>query len=475
MLDPEKNRLPRNLKSIYMMGICGAGMSALAGILKGMGFSVRGSDSNPYPPMSDLLRSLNITIFDGYNPVNLMERPDLVIIGNVIRRDNCEIVEVLRQEIPYLSFPQAIKEILLPNRKSIVVTGTHGKTTTTSLIAWILRKAGLEPGFIAGGISKCLGSNFLPPAGPYFVMEGDEYDSAFFDKGPKFLHYNPLIGIVTGIEFDHADIYKNIEEIIANFRRFIRLIPEDGLLIYNKQNGIASMESMRARARTLSYGLDPEADFYIKDVKIEKGLTCFTVYKEKKWYERFSTSLYGRHNLLNILGAIVAADHIGIRPSIIKEAIQGFKGVRRRLDPLGEKNNILVIDDFAHHPTAVKETIRAVKERFPQRRLVSVFEPRSNSSRRDVFQKAYSLSFDMADMVMIPEPPMMDRIPEDERFSSSLLVQDLRARGIDAHYFPRNELLLEALIRRLRPGDVVLFMSNGIFDNLPLRLFSSIH
>ena len=474
MLDPEKNRFPEHVRSVYMMGICGAGMSALAGILKGMGFEVKGSDNNPYPPMSDLLRSLNITIFDGYNPINLKERPDLVIIGNVIRRDNCEIVEILRQEIPYLSFPQAIRKIILANKKSIVVTGTHGKTTTTTLIAWILENAGLKPGFIAGGISKNFDSNFLPPAGPYFVMEGDEYDSAFFDKGPKFLHYDPLIGVITGIEFDHADIYKNIEEIVANFRRFIRLIPENGLLVYNKENGMASMESVSSKAKNVSYGLGPEADFYIKDARIENGFTYFTVYKNREEYMTFSTPLYGRHNLLNILGAIVVSDHIGIDLPVISRAIREFKGVRRRLDPIGEKNDILIIDDFAHHPTAVRETIRAVKERFLGRRLVAVFEPRSNSSRRDVFQKAYSLSFDMADLVMIPEPPMMDRIPENERFSSSLLVQDLKMRGIEAYYFSKNELLLNALIKRLRPRDVVLFMSNGSFDNLPLRLFSSL-
>lgn len=474
MLDPEKNRLPGNVKSVYMMGICGAGMSALAGILKDMGLDVRGSDSNSYPPMSDLLRSLNITIFDGYNPVNLRERPDLVVIGNVIRRDNCEVVEVLRQGIPYLSFPQAVKEILLRDKKSIVVAGTHGKTTTASIIAWILKEAGLKPGFIAGGIWKNIGSNFLPPSGSYFVMEGDEYDSAFFDKRPKFLHYNPLVAVITGIEFDHADIYRNLEEIILNFRRLIQLIPEEGLLVYNKENRVVFMESIKARSRSLSYGLSPEADFYIEGVRYEDRFTCFTVYKDRKRYMSFSTPLYGRHNLLNILGAIAVADYIGIDSSVIGKAIKEFNGVRRRLDAIGEKRDVLIIDDFAHHPTAVRGSIRAVRERFPERRLITVFEPRSNSSRRNVFQKAYALSFDMSDLVMIPEPPMMDGIPEDERFSSSLLVRDLRSRGIDAYHFLENELLLDTLIKMLNPGDIVLFMSNGAFDNLPSRLLLSL-
>lgn len=474
MLDPEKNFFPKDTKQIYMMGICGAGMSALAGILKYMGFEVKGSDSNPYPPMSDLLSRLKIPVFKGYSISNLKDTPDLVIIGNVIRRDNPELIEVLKKGIPYLSFPQAIKEILLPEKKSIVIAGTHGKTTTTVAIAWILEKAGLNPSFIAGGISKNFNSNFLYSSGKYIVIEGDEYDTAFFDKGPKFLHYNPSMAVLTGIEFDHADIYNSLEHVIMSFRRLIQLIPQDGIIFYNSDNSIAQVESLRSGLPTISYGFAPKADFYIRKFWYEGERLLFEVYKAGGMYKVFSTRLYGRHNLLNLLGAIAISDHLGISPETIYEAIYEFKGVRRRLDHLGEKDDILIIDDFAHHPTAVRETITAVKERFPERRLIAVFEPRSNSSRRKVFQKAYTFSFDRADIIMVPEPKMMDRIPKSERFSSKQLVEELRIKGKDAYYFSDTNKLLDAILEKIRRGDIILFMSNGIFDNLPKRLLDGL-
>ncbi len=474
MLDPEKNILPDNVKHIYMMGICGTGMSALAGILKSQGFYVTGSDNNPYPPISDFLNSLNIPIFNGYSHLNLRDRPDLVIIGNVIKKNNPEVLELLKQDIPYLSFPQAIEKLLLAKRKSIVIAGTHGKTTTTCLIAWILEKAGLKPGFIAGGISNNFKANFAIPAGLYFVIEGDEYDTAFFDKRPKFLHYDPFITIITTIEFDHADIYRDIGEIIVSFRGLIRLIPEEGLLVYNRENSILCAESTKSKARCISYGLSINSFFSVTDIWFHKDRTYFEIYKEGKPYAVFNTLLYGNHNISNMLAAVSVADSIGINKDVIYEAIREFKGVKRRLDHIGERNGILIIDDFAHHPTAVRETIEAVKNKFPKRRLIAVFEPRSNSSRRNIFQKLYSLSFDRADIVMIPESQMMKYIPESERFSSFMLVEDLRLRGIDAYYFSNNNILLDTLIQCLRPGDVVLFMSSGSFDNLPYNLFNSL-
>ncbi len=474
MLDPEKNFLPEHVKDIYMMGICGAGMSALAGILKGMGFQIRGSDQNAFPPISELLRSLNIPILKGYNPINLRKLPDLVVIGNVIRRDNPEVLEIMKKELPYLSFPQTIRRFLLRDRKSIVIAGTHGKTTTTTLIALILKKAGFMPGLICGGISKNTGLNFMIPSGEYFVVEGDEYDTAFFDKGPKFLHYNPFIAVVTGIEFDHADIYRSLDQIVLNFRRLIALIPRHGLLVYNRENSIAAWEAKKCAAKRISYGFSPDADFYIKKVWHKGERTYFELFKGKDRYGIFSTLLYGKHNLSNLTAAISVCDQIGIKQEIIEETIQEFRGVKRRLDHIGEKRGILIIDDFAHHPTAVKETIKAVKERFSKRRLFAVFEPRSNSSRRAIFQKTYSLVFDRADVAMIPEPKEMESIPEKERFSSFQLVQDLRYRGVDAHYYRNTDALLDDLVRRLKSGDVVLFMSNGIFDHLPERLFSAL-
>ncbi len=472
MLDPEKNFLPEHIKSIYMMGICGAGMSALAGILNSMGFQVKGSDQNAFPPVSELLSSLNIPILKGYHPVNLKELPDLVVIGNVIRRDNPEVLEIAKKGLPYLSFPQTIKKLLIKDRKSIVISGTHGKSTTTTIIALILKKAALMPGLICGGISKDSGKNFMVPAGNYFVIEGDEYDTAFFDKGPKFLHYKPFITVVTGIEFDHADIYESLDQIILSFRRLISLIPKDGLLVYNKDNGVADWEAKRCAAKKISYGFSPDSDFYIRKIWHEEERTHFELFKGRKRYGIFSTLLYGRHNISNLTAAICVCDQLGIKQEIIEEAIQEFKGLRRRLDHIGEKRGVLIIDDFAHHPTAVKETIKAVKERFPKRRLIAVFEPRSNSSRRSVFQKAYSLAFDRADIAMIPEPKGIDSIAEKERFSSFQLVQDLRYRGVNAYCYQDSDTLLDDLIRKLKSGDIVLFMSNGVFDHLPKRLFS---
>jgi UDP-N-acetylmuramate: L-alanyl-gamma-D-glutamyl-meso-diaminopimelate ligase len=474
MLDPEKNILPEDVKEIYMMGICGAGMSALAGILSNMGFKVRGSDHDAFPPVSELLRSLNIPFLKGYSPTNLRESLDLVVIGNVIRRDNPEILEISKRGLPYLSFPQTIKELLLKERKSLVIAGTHGKTTTTTLVALILRKAGFASGLICGGISKNTGLNFMVPSDEFFVVEGDEYDSAFFDKEAKFLHYNPFAVLITGIEFDHADIYRSLDQIVLSFRKLISLIPENGMLVYNRENSIAVWEARRYAGKKVSYGFSHDADFYIKRFWYDKETTYFEVYRGKNRYGIFSTPLYGEHNLSNFVGAISLCDQLGIKPQAIEEAIQEFKGVKRRLDHIGEKKGILIIDDFAHHPTAVKETIKAVKKRFPKRRLFAVFEPRSNSSRRSVFQKAYSLVFDRADVVMIPEPKRMELIPEKERFSSFQLVQDLRIRGIEAYYCPDTELLLSRLIDKVCSGDIVLFMSNGIFDHLPERLFSAL-
>jgi len=478
MLDPEKNYLPENVRHIYMMGICGAGMSALAGILKDMGFDVKGSDQNFYPPVSNLLKSLNIPVFKGYRAENIdrLKEIDLVIIGNVIRRDNPELISIYRKEIPYLSFPQAINKLLLKDKKSIVISGTHGKTTTTTLISWILKKAGLDPGLIVGGISKNIGANFMLPSkeSRYFVIEGDEYDSSFFDKNPKFFHYNPFILVITGIEYDHADIYKSLEQIVLNFRRLIRNVPKEGAIVFNRENSLCLWESIKAKSRRISYGLNQDANFFIKNSWSEKGRTYFEVYKGSKRYMTFSTSLYGSHNLLNMLAAIAVADFLRIDPKITRDAISEFKGVSKRLDHIGERNGILIIDDFAHHPTAVKETIRAVKERFPNRRVIAIFEPRSNSSRRNVFQKRYSFSFDYADMVLVPEPTMMENISENERFSSKLLVEDLKNRGIEAYYFSDRLDILSFLKMNLKPGDIALFMSNGIFDNLPHRLLGEI-
>jgi UDP-N-acetylmuramate: L-alanyl-gamma-D-glutamyl-meso-diaminopimelate ligase len=468
-MDDNLHILPQHAH-IHLMGICGVGMSSLAGMLKEKGYAITGSDQNIYPPISTFLERLSIAVKKGYSPSNLYPKPDLVIVGNVITKDNPEAVELLRLGIPYLSMPQALRKFAMDKKKSIVIAGTHGKTTVSALTAWILEVAGMNPSFMIGGIAKNFDRNFKLDTGPYFVIEGDEYDTAFFDKRPKFLHYDPYLTVITSIEFDHADIYKGIEEIKESFRRLIEIIPAEGLLCANIDDPAIYDEIKKARCASLTYAIKREADLTIGHITREDDRTRLTIIKRKKEYLNVTTDLYGDHSFSNILAAISIAYHLKIKGEIIAKAITTFKGVKRRLELIGDYKDILVIDDFAHHPTAVSETIKAVKSHYGNRRLVAVFEPRSNSSRRNIFQNAYADSFTDADLVILPEPPMMEKIPFAERFSSRKLTSDLREGGIEAHYFPNNDDLLDGLLTLIKGGDVILIMSNGAFDNIQERL-----
>jgi len=461
--------LPQNAH-IHLMGICGVGMSSLAGMLKEKGYAVTGSDQNTYPPISTFLESLSIPVTKGYSPQNLHPLPDLVIVGNVITRNNPESEELLKLDVPYISMPQALKKFAMEGKKSIVIAGTHGKTTVSALTAWILEKAGLNPSFMIGGIPKNFDRNFKVSNGEYFIIEGDEYDTAFFDKGPKFMHYNPYLAAITSIEFDHADIYKGIEEITNSFTRFIKIVPKEGIVCVNSDDPLAADITKEAQCPIVSFATRSDADLTVGDVTSQNGKTKFTIFKKNTEFARVTTDLFGNYNISNILAATTLSSVIGIPPETIVEAIETFQGVKRRLEVLGEYNNIMVIDDFAHHPTAVCETIQAVKSHYGNRRLIAVFEPRSNSSRRNIFQNAYADSFTDADVVILPEPPMMDKIPLNERFSSPKLIADLKKRGIEAHYFPDNHALFGGLLARIKPGDVILVMSNGAFDNIQGRL-----
>jgi UDP-N-acetylmuramate: L-alanyl-gamma-D-glutamyl-meso-diaminopimelate ligase len=452
------------------MGICGTGMASLAGMLKQQGYQVTGSDQNVYPPMSHFLEELSIPVFLGYSPKNLSSRLDLVIVGNVITRDNPEAVGLSRLGLPYLSFPQALKHFAFSGKRSIVISGTHGKTTTSSLAAWILEVAGQDPGFMIGGIPRNFQSNFKLGKGDCFIIEGDEYDTAFFDKGPKFLHYNPWVTILTSIEFDHADIYRDLDHVIENFRKLINLMPPEGLMIANNDDPIITAEIKAARCPVVSYGFSESALFSAVDIDFQEDLSHLKILKAGEEYLTLSTPLYGRHNISNLLSVIALVDFLGIPAMALSDAIKTFEGVKRRQEIVGDKQGVLVLDDFAHHPTAVAETIGAVKEKYRDRRVIAVFEPRSNSSRRNIFQKRYAASFDGADMVLIPEPPMMEKIPPEERFSSKRLVNDLGKKGLKAFYFPNSDQLLDAMVHESRTGDVFLIMSNGGFDDIHLRL-----
>jgi UDP-N-acetylmuramate: L-alanyl-gamma-D-glutamyl-meso-diaminopimelate ligase len=470
MLSPSLNRVPDEVHHIHLMGICGTGMASLAGMLKEKGYRVTGSDQNIYPPMSLFLESLSIPVLKGYGGSNLTPRPELVVVGNVITRNNPEAVELARLGIPYVSFPQAIKHFAIREKRTIVISGTHGKTTTSSLVAWILERAGMHPGFMIGGIPQNFQRNFKADEGPYFVVEGDEYDTAFFDKGPKFLHYRPWIALLTSIEYDHADIYRDLDHVKASFTKLMEIMPAEGLVIANGDDPVIAELTPQARCPVVTYGFSEDVLFRATDISVREDLTRLRILRSNKEYLRPSTPLYGRHNLANLLSAIVVADFLGIPFDPLLQALREFKGVVRRLEIIGEKHGILVLDDFAHHPTAVQETIHAVREKHGSRRLIAVFEPRSNSSRRNVFQDRYATSFHGADLVMVPEPPMMEKIPLAERFSSENLVKSLIKDGLQAFYFPSTHRLLDGLVKAARPGDVILVMSNGAFDDLPRRL-----
>jgi UDP-N-acetylmuramate: L-alanyl-gamma-D-glutamyl-meso-diaminopimelate ligase len=471
-LRPELNRAPDRIHHVHLMGVCGTGMASLAGLLKERGLHVTGSDQNVYPPMSDFLAAMSIPAASGYRAENLAGPPDLVIVGNVITRDNPEALELARNGLPYLSLPQALRRYAIEGKRSIVVAGTHGKTTTSALASWVLETAGLAPGFMIGGIPRNFKANFKQGTGPYFVIEGDEYDSAFFDKGPKFLHYVPWTAVLTGIEFDHADIYRDLDHVLGSFRAFISLIPADGLLIVNADDRLAAAEAERANCPVAFYGLDSRAGWSAANVSFTGAAATLDVERPAGTPIPIETPLYGRHNMSNLIAVCALADHLGIDPSTVRRAAREFKGVRRRQEVRGEPGGVTVIDDFAHHPTAVRETIGAVREKYGKRRIVAVFEPRSNSSRRKIFQALYAESFDPADLVYIAEPPLMEKIPPEDRFSSRVLVEDLAGRGIEAVYSPDTHGLVENLTGRVRRGDVVLIMSNGAFDGLHEKLLA---
>ncbi|MEN6439364.1 MAG: Mur ligase family protein [Syntrophobacter sp.] len=460
------------IEKIYMVGIGGIAMGTLATMLKESGYEVGGSDQNLYPPMSTHLASLNIPLYQGFAPENpLSFGPDICIIGNVVRRENPEAVSILSRDLPYLSMPQAIENFFLGRQKGLVVTGTHGKSTTSSLLAWVLEQGGMDPGAFIGAFLKDWQRSFRLGDGNYMVIEGDEYDTAFFDKGPKFLHYQPQIGIVTSIEYDHADIFPNFEAILTAFRNFARLVPERGHLILNADDPNCAALARECPGHVLTYGYSHRADWRIKSVEYGSGLVSFTLRTPGAFREEtFQSRLSGRHNVWNITAVVAAATLAGMPIERIREAVWSFGGVTRRQDIIAETNGIIVMDDFAHHPTAVNETLSGLRHFYPERRLIAAFEPRTNSSRRNVFQEHYSRAFDSADIICIKQPQGMEAIPENERLNTELLVHSIHMREKEAHYFTDADSLTGFLLGIARPGDLIVCMSNGSFDGLPQRL-----
>ncbi|MBI4768660.1 MAG: UDP-N-acetylmuramate:L-alanyl-gamma-D-glutamyl-meso-diaminopimelate ligase [Deltaproteobacteria bacterium] len=470
MIDLSKNYLPEKIRHIHLLGICGTGMGSLAGMLKEKGYQVSGSDQAVYPPMSTFLTGLGIEIAGGYRPENLRPQPDLVIVGNVITRVNPEAQELIRLKLPFLSLPQALAEFFLQDKISLVITGTHGKTTTSSLLASILDRTGLAPSFMIGGILKGYERNYQLGLGPYFVIEGDEYDTAFFDKGPKFLHYRPHCAVLTSIEFDHADIYPDVRAIQEAFSRFLAIIPKEGLLVAYGADPRIQEILHQAPCPVETYGMEENWDWHLKELATHENGSRFAVYHRGNFWYRFESPLIGRHNALNFLSLIPLLLRIGLGPEDMARGLAEFQGIHRRQEIRGIRAGVTVIDDFAHHPTAVRETLRAVRSQYQDRRLIAVFEPRTNTSRRNFFQKDYVSSFNGADIILIREAPDLEKIPEGERFSSALLVEELKNSGKQARYFPNTDEILEFLSTLLRGGDVVLIMSNGGFEGIHEKL-----
>jgi UDP-N-acetylmuramate: L-alanyl-gamma-D-glutamyl-meso-diaminopimelate ligase len=469
-MDMRKNRIPEEVQRIHLIAIGGTAMGALACMLKDLGYSVSGSDQRVYPPMSYFLSQHGIQVMDGFHKTNLSDPPDLVVVGNAVTKDNPEVLAAAEMGVHFCSMPQALNRFVAAGKKILLVTGTHGKTTTSSLLAWLLAEAGYNPTFVIGGILKNFDSNYHLGKGEYIVIEGDEYDTAFFDKGPKFMHYPPAVAVLTSVEFDHADIFRDLDHVIAIFDDFLAGISERGTLIaFEGDHNVVNLLNHRS-CQIERYGIDLNADWRLADILIDAPWTSFEVFKHNKWFGRFRTRLFGNHNLYNALAVIAVADRLMISAKLISRGLETFQGIKRRQEIRGQKRQIMIMDDFAHHPTAVRETIGAVKAQYSNRRLVAVFEPRTNSSMRKVFQSVYPRAFEMADVICIRKPPLLEKIPVGDRFSSEKLVDDLRKREKDAYFFPTTGAIIDFLVEAAKPGDIILIMSNGGFDNIHDRL-----
>jgi UDP-N-acetylmuramate: L-alanyl-gamma-D-glutamyl-meso-diaminopimelate ligase len=458
---------------VHLIGICGSAMGTLAAMLKHKGCDVRGSDQNVYPPMSDFLVAQGITLMQGYAPSHISADLDLVIVGNAISRGNPELEEVLDRKIRYCSLPEAIRDHFLWGARSIVIAGTHGKTTTTSLAGWILTHGGADPSVLIGGISENFDSSFRIGSGRDFVIEGDEYDSAFFDKTAKFLKYLPDMAVVGNIEYDHADIYPDLESIRLAFRRFVNLIPRRGLLCLGGDNREAAALGPHAHCRVETFGLSDGLDWQAHDLQSHPGRMTFSVRHGGSPFGRFEVPLLGAYNVRNALAAIAIGHATGLSTTALAEGLKAFKGVRRRLQLRGIAREVAIYDDFAHHPTAIAETLNGVRSAFPDRRIWAVFEPRSATSCRRVFQKDFARAFDAADETVIAAV-FRSNLPEAEKLSADELVSELRLAGRRARHIPSADAIVSTLVQEARPGDVVIIMSNGGFDEIHQRLLHAL-
>jgi len=467
--------LPAEPHRVHIIGVCGTGMGSLAGMLKERGFEVRGSDTGAYPPMSTWLESRGIPILTGWDAANLDWGPELVVVGNVCRRDNPEAVEAAARGIVCVSFPEALRALFLTGRRPLVVTGTHGKTTTSSLLAWLLEVAGCAPSFMVGGIAANFGGNFKLADGACFVVEGDEYDTAFFDKVPKFWHYAPFRATINNIEFDHGDIYPDLASIVAVFEAFAAMVPTEGTLWVNGDDPRAVEVATRAQCRVRTFGLDAGNALRPTSIRYDEAETVVELALDGASLGSFRSPLPGEHNVRNLMGALALALDEGADLEAMRAGLPAFASVRKRQELKGQAGGVRVYDDFAHHPTAVRETLRAIRHRYPNAPLWAIFEAKSNTSRMAIFQHDYLAAFEAADHVVLSAPWKKDaHLSEGERIDLGQLAAELSARGQDAVHIPTVEAIVEHVASRARAGDVVVGMSGsnfaGFHDKLLARL-----
>src|ERR1044072_5802765 len=461
----------------HLIGICGTAMASLAGMLQVRGHHVTGSDENVYPPMSTMLESLGIQIMRGHDAKHLTPAPDCVVVGNAIPRGNPEVEETLNRRLSYRSLPEVLKEEFIRGRRSLVIAGTHGKTTTTSLAAWGIDQAGLNPSFLVGGVVQNFGVSFRVTDSDYFIVEGDEYDTAYFDKGPKFMHYLPEIAVVNNIEFDHADIYEDLDAVKLAFRRLMNLVPGKGKLIVGWDSlpvrDVVSSLGTRLFTQSETFGTSDDARWQARDIDFSQGTTRFSVFREGTTWAEFHTPLIGEFNVRNCLAVIIAADAWGVERQAIVDALASFKSVRRRCEVRGEVNGITVIDDFDHHPTAVRETLAALRTKYSGRRLIAAFEPRSRTSCHATFQSTYVEAFGPSDYVIVSRVYDAQRAAEmGGVLDISKLIEDISLRDKPAFAITDVDEIVSSLADELRSGDVVAIMSNGGFGGIHEKLLA---
>lgn len=465
-------------RHVHIIGIGGSAMAPLAGMLREHSFHVTGSDSGVYPPASTLLESLGIPYFHSFDAANLTPAPDLVIVANIIARGNPELEETLDRKIPYRSLPEILEEVFLPGKHSIVVSGTHGKTTTTAMLAWIFHSAGKSPSFLVGGIAENFGKSYGLGSGPEMILEGDEYETAFWDRGPKFFHYHPDDLIITSLEYDHADIYADFDLYQLAFKRLVNLVPRTGRVVIwgdTPQSGPALRRSAeKAFCPVITYGFSGENDWIASDPRVVTNGMQFAVTHRGESFGEFTLAASGKHNVLNALAAMIVAQGRGISALQIAKALGTFQSVRRRMDVKGEPRGILVVDDFAHHPTAVRATIEAARARWPGRRLWAILEPRSNSMRRKIFQDSLPQSLALADEIILGGVFRAQQLGDENRLDPESVASAVRALGKDAKMIASSDAIAEHLSATARSGDVLLIMSNGSFDSLCEKLMNKL-